>query len=188
MTPSPSPSHSPIKIKRYLLIVIALILWLGLIYLSHWWQGQQDIRQYENYFAQFDGREFATITLGDDTSDITVVHFVDDSCPCSRFSRPHIASLEKDYHQGIKHYYWPELPEKMKRALAPIALKATPAVAIWSASGTLSYFGPHSSGAFCGVGEDFVALILKQLLNKQTTTWLQHDVVGCYCPSLTNNN
>src|SRR5690606_27647300 len=129
-----------------------------------------------------------------------MVHFVDPACECNRFSKEHIDHLTiilgnnvqtltvrtdtknlpqtaSDVSQQLSH----QLSQQLSQQLADWP-PATPATAIWDAEGNLAYFGPYSTGAICGRGEDMVLYTLKELVKGNNPRWLNQEAVGCYCP------
>jgi hypothetical protein len=112
-----------------------------------------------------------------------VVHFVDPDCPCSRFSTPHIQELELAFSKNIEFVDFlssVETDERMQQFKAAV-IPAGPAVAVFSQSGDLAYFGPYSSGAVCGEGDDLVAATLTSLDNNINPQWINQENVGCFC-------
>ncbi|WP_096085455.1 DUF6436 domain-containing protein [Agaribacterium haliotis] len=107
---------------------------------------------------------------------IVVQHFIDPACPCSRFTHRHVLELEQRF--VAKRVYF-ERASQLAQSLQP---EQAPAVAIWDEQGRLAYFGPYSSGVFCGQGRDFVEATLLNLAKGRNPRWINHDVLGCFCP------
>lgn len=162
--------------------VVILLFWLMATVLAFWWFQFRNLGNFDDYWASFQGAEFLGLQMENSETPL-VVHFVDDSCSCSRFSVPHIAELEEKYAGKARFKsYQDSLPFQVTDAQSVLQVPAGPAVAIWSASGEMAYFGPYSSGAFCGDGEDLVSKVLQSLADGVNPEWLNNEAVGCFCP------
>ena len=107
-----------------------------------------------------------------------VVHFVDQACPCSKFSTPHIKELEAQWvQQGVQFSSLDPLTVSRLAGYRD-SVTASPSVAIWDESGVLEYFGPYTAGAFCGDGNDLLAPVLA---NQTQGQWINQEAVGCFC-------
>lgn len=109
-----------------------------------------------------------------------MVHFVDNNCPCTKFSLPLIQDLESRWRQ--KNVSFRALhPGSIDQLSVDLqgTIPASPAVALWDSKGKLTYFGPYSSGAICGEGEDLLGKVLAQ---KGEGQWTSQEAVGCFCP------
>lgn len=148
-----------------------------------WWFQFRHIGSFDEYWASFNGQALSELPFKPDQGDALVMHFVDPSCPCSRFTASHIESLEADLDADIEFVYIsPDTSEaSVLEQLQQIGLPAGPAVAIWDKSGALAYFGPYSSGAFCGEGTDFVRTTLSSLEQQHNPQWINQEAVGCFC-------
>ncbi|WP_317932967.1 DUF6436 domain-containing protein [Halioxenophilus sp. WMMB6] len=168
------------KKSRKLFAYLLLTVWLSSCAFAFWWFQFQYLGRFDSRLAAFNGEALSQIHLQPSTTTKTalVMHFVDPSCPCSRFSKPHIRDLEARFQGSV------EFINSDSQALDLLALEvpATPAVAIWSSSGELAYFGPYSGGAVCGSGEDFVVSVLNLLQQGSNPSWVNLDAVGCFCP------
>jgi len=107
----------------------------------------------------------------------TVVHFNDYACPCSRYSAPHIQRLQEVFKDTRQMVLSPG-----HGLMQGLNIPATPSVAVWDEKGRLAYFGPYSSGAVCGSGQDFVSRVLHSLAEAKNPMWVNTLAVGCYCP------
>jgi len=106
------------------------------------------------------------------------MHFIDPACPCTRYSLPHIADLENTWKDGGIRF-----TTQYAGAEAPgfeVAVPASPAVAIWNSDGELTYFGPYTSGQYCGQGEDIVQQHL-EVPEQSEGQWTNQEAVGCFC-------
>lgn len=119
-----------------------------------------------------------------------VLHFIDDQCPCNRFSSPHIERLKNSLAADAIHLLYAKLGAVVlnETTITDAAQKlaalvpASPAVAIWDAKGALRYFGPYSNGAVCGEGNDMVVYTLNAIKKNSNIRWLSQEYVGCVCP------
>lgn len=152
------------------MVASGFVVWI-LILASLFWSMQM---QYQAVWVSFDGSRLPKLPAV--TSGTRVVHFVDPDCPCSKFSLPHIQKVEQTW--GGKQIAFSQV--EVGRAgheffgLVP----ATPAVAVWDRTGNLAYFGPYTSGAICGEGEDLLGRFFNNRLAGQ---WTNQEAVGCFC-------
>jgi hypothetical protein len=160
------------------LAVLLLILWLALTVAAFWWYQARHIQRFNSFWASFEGTRLEHIAMPASERPL-VVHFVDANCPCSRFARPHIADLETRH----RHARFATVDALAHPAISTASMPATPAVAIWSASGELAYYGPYSGGQFCGQGQDFVSTTLAALKEGYNPRWINQEAVGCFCPT-----
>jgi len=153
-----------------LIVAIGFFLWLGIL-ASLFWTLQL---QYQTVWVSFDGSRLPGLPA--DGHLARVVHFVDPDCPCSRFSQPHIAKVEKQWGSDDIQF------SSVNVAVADHGyvglIPATPAVAVWDDAGDLAYFGPYTSGAICGEGEDLLGRFFNNRLAGQ---WINQEAVGCFC-------
>lgn len=157
-------------------------LWVVLCVFSFWWFQFRHLGAFVDQHAEFDGQYFAqkldyAPQFG--SSSVVVAHILDMNCPCTRFAKPHIELLEQRFEKQAKFILWQELPDSIR---STAVIPASPAVAIWNAEGELAYYGPYSSGSFCGRGDDLVANTLAELAKGNDYQWINQDAVGCFCP------
>lgn len=149
------------------------LLWVLLI-LSLFWLFQY---RYESVWVSFDGE--AMPRLVESNGSMQVVHFVDDACPCSKFSKPHISDIEDQWSsQGVRFQTIRASGQGDLKSEFFSLVSASPSVAVWDADGELAYFGPYTSGVFCGEGEDLVSQVLNSSYKGQ---WTNQEYVGCFC-------
>ena len=199
---------------RRLLAASLFMIWLTLTVMAFWWFQYRPIRLFDDGEAMslefFLGRDLATqIGLAPQaTGRVTLIHYWDPGCPCSRFSREHVNDLMRGYTaRGVDFLIvvradgaTPAEREKLRQLArqrfpaagnAPVRTDwpeqgmppSSPALAITGASGQLAYFGPYSEGGACGVGAGgFAERSLEGLLLGKETTRINTLVAGCYCP------
>ena len=146
-----------------------LVVVLGLFWLLQF--------RYEAVWVSFEGSTLPQLDVA--TGKLQVLHFVDESCPCTKFSRDHVKDMEAKWASDTVQFatldvaHAGALNERFKD-LVP----ASPAVAVWDEQGQVAFFGPYTSGAICGEGED---LLSKMLANPRTGQWVNQESVGCFC-------
>lgn len=177
MSYSPTLTNNMVQ-PRLMLAGVVFVCWLFFIAYAFWWFQLRHIDSFSYYLAEFNSDDMNTsfpLSTGDTS---VVVHILDPNCPCTRFSTSHIRDLEKQYGDISTFMNWQDLPESFR---SDFRIPASPAVAIWSAAGELAYFGPYSSGEFCGEGDDFVFATIDNLAKGTNPKWINQDAVGCFC-------
>lgn len=115
----------------------------------------------------------------------TIVHFYDDSCLCTLYSKPHVADLVKQLPEVEHIYINARAPMESHTPIIQNLLErlpASPAVAVWDKNGGIRYFGAYSDGSTCGTGNDMVLGTLGSLEKGDDVYWLQQEYLGCVCP------
>lgn len=163
---------------RLMLAGIVFVCWLFFMAYAFWWFQFRHIDSFNYYLAEFNSNDMDTSFPLPTVGTSVVVHILDPKCPCTRFSTSHIRDIENQYGEISTFMKWQDLPESFRR---DFRIPASPAVAIWSASGELAYFGPYSSGEFCGEGDDFVFATIDNLTKGTNPKWINQDAVGCFC-------
>ncbi len=159
------------------LVSLVFVLWLGLV-VGLFWMLQF---RYEAVWVSFDGTNLPRL---ESQKAMRVIHFVDESCPCSKFSRPHIVDIESKWSgQGVAFETLDMAGRSESRPQLRQAIPATPAVAVWNHAGELTYFGPYTSGAICGEGDDLLDQALSTPIEGQR---INQESVGCFCQRPTN--
>ena len=176
-----SPTQKTVS-RRQLAALVIVVIWLLSTAMIFWWFQFRYLGQFEQNLANFKTEALSQWNLVPTKSSALVVHFVDEHCPCSRFSDDHIKELEARFQKDVSFYRWPDLPMALVNDPLQMRPPISPAVAIWNPQGQLTYFGPYSSGAFCGQGEDLVAAVLNDLLSGSNTLWSEQNAIGCFCP------
>lgn len=113
---------------------------------------------------------------------VTFLHFVDEACPCSRFSLPHIEEIERKY-TSVKHVRVYGDQNKVSNDLSKAYdwVVASPSIAIINEQGQLSYYGPYSNAAICGEGESLVDAVMASLAEDSEFQWMNLLAYGCFC-------
>lgn len=176
--------------KRQALAWLVLIGWFSLCVFIFWWYQYRYISPFNEYWASFTGDVLLSSQVKPHQARALVVHFVDPDCPCSRFSVPHIQQLEVESSGGVEFVDFlssAETDERMQQFKSS-AIPAGPAVAVFNQGGDLAYFGPYSSGAICGEGDDLVTATLSSLDQDINPRWINQEAVGCFCRWPTNDH
>lgn len=216
------PSISNSSNKKSWFVAILVFLWLASTIFAFWWFQFRNIQAFDSnavgnqtvFFESGELGERLEKLVGDDYSPgkkatISVVHFWDPDCPCSRFNEVHVKKIISDYaEKNVKFTIVVggsnEAERKQRQILAQnvfnhIAVKeirsdwpmhkgppSSPAVGVVNSDGELVYFGPYSLGARCAPDKgQFVEKVLdglyasKKSANKKQLNTL---AVGCFCP------
>ncbi len=169
----------------YLLLVFSIIG--GLIWFRFVWLTSQSVKAFTSTPASFQASHLEeAITLPNPIGRPLLVHFIDKDCPCTKYSLPYILELKEETIGSVQHLMSSSLEElhiNNRKAVTRLtqALPASPAIAIWDKHGELSFFGPYSSGAYCGDGEDFVRKVLSLFKANKDIQWLDQEALGCLC-------
>lgn len=124
-----------------------------------------------------------------------VFHFVNPACPCYKYNKKYISEIANSTAtEGVMHVLLfkeddPEISGINKKVLSEEEIKATrhfvpssPAMLVTDTEqGGFVYFGPHSSGAFCGTGEGLLPVILNNIKNGFNPEFINVGVSGCFC-------
>ena len=155
-----------------------LVSWLFLSGLAMWFIFNQPYR----HFIETKIPTFKQSKLLDGFDGLTVVHFVDKNCPCTRFSNTHIEALEQELtsanHVRIKAGEWvnTDLKNSMKDWLI-----SSPSVAVFKESGQLAYYGPYTDALLCNQGNDLVKQVINSLGKDKDYQWFNVLGYGCFC-------
>lgn len=161
------------------------LAWIITTICAFWWFQFRHLGAIEKYSVEFNSQQLREISIipNSNTNRALVIHIIDNTCPCSRFSTPHIVDLERKFESRVEFKTWDQeiFLNPRFEILASMTPVASPAVVIWDKHGELAYYGPYSSGSFCGQGEDLVQLILDQLQLNVNPKWINHNAIGCFC-------
>jgi len=217
-----APAQSFFHAKKNWIVGILVATWICSVIFSFWWfqfRNVQafDINAVENRTIFFEGGR-----LGDrleklvqendrfakKSAAISVVHFWNPDCPCSRFNQPHVQQIMSDYGKNNVQFtvVVSGATEKIRQQRQIEARKifnakafvdirsdwpmengppSSPAVGVISSSGELVYFGPYSLGARCSPEKGkFVEKVIDELKSKNQSVKKQLNTlaVGCFCP------
>jgi len=219
---STTPVQSFFRAKKNWLVGILVLAWICSVIFAFWWfqfKNVQafDINAVENRTIFFEGGRLGdrleklakkTDPLAKKSAVISVVHFWNPDCPCSRFNQPHVQQIISDYGRNnvrftvvvggatekIRQQHQVEA-RKIFNFEAVIDIRSdwpmesgppsSPAVGVMNSSGELVYFGPYSLGARCSPEKGkFVEKVIEQLKNNNQSVKKQLNTlaVGCFCP------
>ena len=161
---------------------VSVALWLLCMVFAFWWFEYRHWQTFNTQNIVFNGAELSLLqqrlhTENTPVEGLKVVHFTDETCQCSRYSRSHIEELQPVFKNVTQITLSPN-----HQHMQNIQIPASPSVAIWDEQGELAYFGPYSSGAICGQGNDFVRPVIQQLKKQNNPRWINMIGIGCYCP------
>lgn len=152
-------------------------MWLSLTVLAFWWFEYRYWRNFAPVSATFSGEEVSQLYARVGApGKVTIVHFSNEQCPCNAYSRGHIKQLQT--RLSVSHQV---TLSPLDDVLKGVSIPASPATAIWDEKGQLAYFGPYSSGAVCGEGQDFVSRVLDAISVNTNPQWVNMVGLGCYC-------
>lgn len=165
--------------------ILVLGVWLFLLATLFW------VFQFQHMgkWVTFDGQSLKSESLVQGEA-LSVVHFVDESCPCTKFSQPHIEQMELEWRARNVEFLSVRAGE-IQQELSKLArhVPASPAVGLWR-EGELIYFGAYTSGVICGEGTDLLATVLTSAVverDKNETSrrmagqTINQEAVGCFC-------
>ncbi len=115
------------------------------------------------------------------TGGVRVLHFIDEACPCTKFSLPHIQSLQEAYPH-LEHLL--VNPDDSIAAIFHRELGyafSSPSAALINHMGEVVYFGPYSSGSFCGEGDDLLVAALRKANTAGGGNPVSFLHFGCFC-------
>jgi len=162
---------------RHRLALGITIVWLAAVVMAFWWFSARFIVPFSETLVHFDGDILPPQMNSSSLNRVTIVTVIDPDCPCSGFAEGHWDELINRYPnvafaRATESNEWRGLHERVA---------SSPAVAIWDSDGLLRYFGPFSGGAFCGSGDDYVAMALDAMASDENFKWINQDAVGCFC-------
>lgn len=189
--------------KRFLAMLITLIWLVGAV-IALWYFFYMPLRPFAKHDA-LSGVDSVRL-LGAKADRMTVLHFIDESCPCTKYGLAHISDLITKY-SGQRHLKVnPDVGVKDSNfvLLNPLSIKSadgvslafsrninewvlsSPSVAVFDAGGDILYYGPYTAGAVCGEGFDFVSPLLDSnkaglSLDLGVKAWPNLASFGCFC-------
>jgi thioredoxin-related protein len=177
------------KISVYLLLISILIAVGYLFY-------QEDIKNSlptevpKNYVSTSYGQKFDIRS----TKKLTLMHFFDPDCPCSKFNTKNIENLKNLYGEDIEfsaysNSYIPEnYPIKVNidfdgKMAKLLGVYSTPQAVLLDDNGVLIYRGNYNKSRYCtNKNTQFVALAIESALKNQNTFSLMQNAgrpYGC---------
>jgi len=173
--------HLYILYFSFIALFVSALFWFRFVWLPIY-----SVKAYTSEIASFQASQYLQqLSFQRVLAKPLVVHFVDYDCPCAKYSLPYIDELVETRAVSLDNFVLSatanlaELPPPL-RAIFEL-VPASPAVAIWNSDGELAYFGPYSSGAYCGDGEDMVLYILDSLAQGNRPQWVNQEAQGCLC-------
>lgn len=190
--------------QRKKLAFVIVLLWLCASVVLLWYYFARPLRPFATYQA-LDHIDHLSL-LAPAEAQITLLHFEDPACHCSRYSREHVRDLVAAYPDYAHLILSPEDVKNLKDSDLIVDksfeawVTSSPSVAIFDANGDVLYFGAYSAGAVCGEGFDFVRQVLGDIsapnnklnLNAElhykpedqrraVGAWKNLSAFGCYC-------
>lgn len=210
------------KFKQNWFAGILVAVWLLSTVVAFWWFQFRNIQVFDAEALTHQAVFFQSGELGprlenlvkasynkENKAAISVIHFWDPGCPCSRFNEVHVKNIISTYAAKnvqftivVKGSTAEVRNERMRLAqqvFQGFAVKeirddwplqngppSSPAVAVINRQGQLVYFGPYSLGARCAPDKgQFVETVLDTLDSKNNSAskkQLNTLAVGCFCP------
>jgi len=208
--------------KKNWFVSILVVGWLIATVFAFWWFQFKNIKTFDidavaNQTVFFESGELgsrlenlieAETKKGKKSGFISVIHFWNPDCPCSKFNEVHVNKIISDYRDknvaltvvvsGKNAEQRKEHSLLAKQVFNLAAVKdirsdwpmekgppSSPAAAIMNKQGKLVYFGPYSLGARCSPDKGgFVEKVLDRLSDDQLSQKKQLNTlaVGCFCP------
>ena len=175
--------------SNLLLAVAIALLWLAASSWAMWYFFYLPLRPFAKHDA-LAGIEHVRVSKGSSLwgeDELLALHFEDPDCTCTRYSRPHVEVLEKDYlelkHSRVRPGQAQDLPLDIS---FDRWVTTSPSVGIFDRSGNLRYFGPYNAGAVCGEGFDFFKQAVDGLGRDSkekapASDWKNLSAFGCFC-------
>lgn len=213
---------SKLSHKKNWFVSILVVIWLIATVFAFWWFQFKNIKAFDidavaNQTVFFESGELgnrlenlieAEVKQGKKSDSISVIHFWNPDCPCSKFNEVHVKKIISDYSDknvafsvvvsGKSAEQRKERSLLAKQVFNLAAVKdirsdwpmekgppSSPAVAIMNKQGKLVYFGPYSLGARCSPEKGkFVEKVLDRLKDEKLSQKKQLNTlaVGCFCP------
>lgn len=127
---------------------------------------------FDTKFAQVMKKQFGKINNH-------IVHFSSEQCWCQIVAASHIVSVKKLAEEtGLVNI---AVARSELNSDISAYVPSYPAVAVFNASGKLTYFGPYSSGIYCTKGNGLVEPFILNSENSLPSAALPLDATGCYC-------
>ena len=210
------------KFKRNWFAGVLVAVWLLSTVIAFWWFQFRNVQVFDADALTHQAVFFQSGELGqrlenlveasyrtENKAAISVIHFWDPDCPCSRFNEVHVKKIISSYiaknvqftivvkggtaearheHMRLAQQVFQDSAVKEIRSDWPVqnGPPSSPAVAVINRQGQLVYFGPYSLGARCAPDKGkFVETVLDKLdseKNSASKKQLNTLAVGCFCP------
>lgn len=185
----------PMRHRRWLLL--AVMLWLGLMGLA-WWLGNQvsprpfdpariaphafhDPATVEQLLQALQTFEPALTGPGP-----LFIRFAQPDCPCERLvENYHLLLLPTLHKQGLQTItVMPERMQQLAALLGPALwewIPSTPAILVLDKTGLPAYFGPYHQDGICNSENSYLEPVLEALRHDQPVHIINTLVDGCFC-------
>lgn len=184
-------------VKKSQILAFALVtVWLILVAWAFWWFQLRFYSSMDQYIQdEFFSADSLQLSHKPNSQAITIYHFFDSSCPCTRFNTEHVQEVMQKYrNKSIEfvvvvpnEYALDEAKETFPNASFQVSQArnnppASPAALIYSKD-KAEYIGPWSPGAVCNsASEDYVSSVVNELLLDKTIDQTRYLARGCLCP------
>lgn len=167
--------------------ITLVIVWLLFSFATMLYIGVKDIRafdpegelQFASTSANFDLNVRDTFKTTFARLNKSAFHIRDEDCPCSALSDNHVRSLNIKFNNA--GYSVQTLSPQDHDKIVSL-FPSLPALAIFDINGELAYFGPYSSGYFCGARTSLIEPIVASITtNTHIGALVISDSDGCYC-------
>ncbi|WP_339845465.1 DUF6436 domain-containing protein [uncultured Halopseudomonas sp.] len=177
------------SLTRKLTVGMLLLVWLAGLAWAFWWFEGQYVKAFERpaYFSA------QNVKPPFPPGKVQVLHVWQPGCPCNGGHEAYLQSMTERFSaQGVLFARagstsTEDLPSALQKLPQwPIPSEwsnwpGAPAVAIWDATGNLSYVGPYSDGAHCNSDSSFIEPVIKSLLAGRPVSIVTQDTVACLC-------
>ncbi|MGB0732355.1 MAG: DUF6436 domain-containing protein [Pontibacterium sp.] len=187
------------KRVKHLSALIIFAMWILAVCVAFWWFQVRWISSLDDYTsdAWFDAETLQIPAVTQQIGKITLYHFYDETCPCTKFNTQHVIDVEAKYRsKNVELIVLVPSKEAIEDAretfpnavdvlttTSQFAPPASPAVLVTSAEAKPEYIGPWSPGAVCnGKDEDFVSAVVDELILGKKYEFIRNYAQGCLCP------
>jgi len=108
---------------------------------------------------------------------LTIFHFFDDSCHCTKLTAEHRAAIDKVAKQDGFSVVYVDIEGEEGMSDIP----ASPAILITDAQSELLYVGPYATGIDCSANNSLIDVVLNNYRQGFSAPTIVSDAKGCYC-------
>jgi hypothetical protein len=172
--------------------VLLFTVWLAAMALLFWYFERDSVVAGNNNLVRFSAHNMPAAPV---VHAVSIMYFLDDTCPCERSAQRQITALQSRYGLGLRQFAVTEtgaaiagLPAAVKIldavAAAPwrAQVPAFPAAAMWDERGRLIYFGPLAGSSGCGSANTYLEANLDRHARGLKPVVVPADMAGCLCP------